>query len=370
MVDIMLSLNAGAEITAIADIQVERTADKLKDKGLTASLYANADEMLDKEGLDAVMVGTRCSLHSEMAVKVLNRNLDLFLEKPIATTMPDLIALKEAGERSKGEVVVSLPLRVTPLVRLAKEIVDSGTIGTVEHVQAYNNVPYGSVYFQYWYRDENETGGLFLQKAVHDFDYLNYLIGLQPTQVCAMVSKQIFKGEHKAGLRCEDCEERKTCCESPFNPHLVHGLGDEYARNAHLQCAFAPDTGNEDSGSALVRYENGMHAAYSQNFFVRKKAAKRGATLLGYKGTLEFDWYTDELRVYMHHTPRVDTHKIDSAVLAHGGGDLVLMDNFLQVIEDRAESVSPLSAGLISNLICLKARESAATNSFQSIMWA
>ena len=50
----------------------------------------------------------------------------------------------------------------------------------------------------------------------------------------------------------------------------------------------------------------------------------RGATLIGYAGTLEFDWYTDELKVHLHHTPRVETHKIDSKAMSHGGGDLVL----------------------------------------------
>ena len=59
------------------------------------------------------------------------------------------------------------------------------------------------------------------------------------------------------------------------------------------------DTGNEDSGSAIVRYQSGMHVNYSQNFFARRAAQARGATLLGYKGTLQFDFYTGELRVIM-----------------------------------------------------------------------
>ena len=56
----------------------------------------------------------------------------------------------------------------------------------MEHVQAWNNVPYGWCYYQSWYRDENETQGLFLQKATHDFDYINYLVEKRPVMVCAM----------------------------------------------------------------------------------------------------------------------------------------------------------------------------------------
>ncbi|MEK0313207.1 Gfo/Idh/MocA family oxidoreductase [Cohnella sp. 56] len=76
--------------------------------------------------------------------------------------------------------------------------------GEIEHVQAVDNVPYGSVYFHNWYRDERETGGVFLQKATHDFDCINHLIGLKPVSVCAVKSKQIFKGDKPEGLYCKD----------------------------------------------------------------------------------------------------------------------------------------------------------------------
>ncbi len=320
--------------------------------------------MLDSEKPDGVMIGTRCSRHSSMAVKALERNLPLFLEKPVATTMADLVALKRAYEASSSKVVVSFPLRLTPLVALAKEIVDSGKIGTIEHLQAVNNVPYGGVYFHNWYRDENETQGLFLQKATHDFDYINFLLGIAPVSVCAVTSKRIFTGNKPAGLYCCDCDERNSCPEGPFNmKYRVHdgATGD--------QCSFAVDTGNEDSGSAIITYESGMHASYSQNFFARKTAGKRGATLLGYKGTIEFDWYTDEVTVHMHHTPRTDSHKVDGSKMSHGGGDSVLAENFVEVIADRATSVAPLDAGLLSVLMCLHAKTSAEEKRFVDISW-
>ena len=152
-------------------------------------------------------------------------------------------------------------MRLTTLCLTAKEIIDSGRLGEIHHVQAWNNVPYGACYYQAWYRDENETQGLFLQKATHDFDYINYLLGLRPTAVCAMTSKQIMKGDRPAGLRCDDCAEWDTCLESPYHLHITRGERDRVGPTG-LLCAFAKDTGNEDSGSALVRYASGMHVAY------------------------------------------------------------------------------------------------------------
>jgi len=357
-------LNAGTEVVAITDVRNDEIRQQMQ-AGKVA-FYDDPDQMLDKEQLDAVMIGTRCSLHAKMAIKVLARNLPLYLEKPVATNMADLLALREAGAASSSEVVVSFPLRVTPLVQLAKEIIDSGKIGTVEHVQTWNNVNYGWCYYQSWYRDENETQGLLLQKATHDFDYINYLLGIAPRSVCAMNSKRVYKGDHPAGLRCDDCDEQDSCPESPFHAFYTK-LEAKRVQPSGLMCGFAVDTGNEDSGSAIVQYETGMHVVYSQNFFARKTAGKRGASLFGYKGTIEFDWYTDELKVHMHQTPRLETYKMNTSGASHGDGDTVLVDNFVRVIRGEAKSIAPLDAGLLSVLMCLKAKESAATKTFQEI---
>ncbi len=371
VIDLMNRLNAGTEIVAITDVRNDEIRQQMKDRGQDpdkVAFYTDPDEMLDKEKLDGVLVGTRCSLHSKMAIKVLDRNLPMYLEKPVATNIDDAVALRDAAARTKSDVVVSFPLRVTPLVQKAKEIIDSGQIGTVEHVEAWNDVPYGWDYYLTWYRDENETQGLWLQKATHDFDYINYLLGFKPTMLCAMTSKQIYKGDKPAGLKCADCKDWDSCMESPYHLYYSRCEIPEVKADERM-CGFAVDTGNEDSGSAIIRYETGMHVNYSQNFFVRRGAGRRGARLFGYKGTVEFDWYTDEVKVYMHHMPRIETYKTESGVMSHGGGDTVLVDSFVRMIRDGKPSVSPLSAGLLSVLMCLKAKESSLTNTFQEIKW-
>lgn len=360
------------EIAAITDV---KSPDELREmmarhewEHSNTTFYTDADEMLDNQKLDGVMIGTRCSLHARMAMKVLQRDLPLFLEKPIATNMNDLLALRKAAATTKSDVVVSFPLRVTQHCQVAKQIIDSGKIGTVEHVQAWNDVPYGECYYMDWYRDENETQGLWLQKATHDFDYITYLLGYDPVRICAMKSKQVMKGDKPAGLKCTDCDEWDQCLESPYHRYMSSGIGDRVRPN-EKQCCFAVDTGNEDSGSALVMYDTGMHVSYSQNFFARKGAGRRGARLYGYKGTVEFDWGTHEVKVYLHQAACVETYKLNPGAGSHCGGDPVLADNFVRIIRGEQKSVSPLSAGLLSVLMCLKAKESCLTNTFQEIAW-
>lgn len=354
-------------LSAVADLQQDTMAETLRKDGLDPAdvrIFADADSMLSAGACDGVIVATNCASHTDMAVKVLEQQLPLYLEKPVCTTLADYDRLKQAaGQYAHVPVVVSFPLRVSQLCLDAKEIIDSGRIGRVEQVQGYNNVPYGGVYFHSWYRDYAITHGLFLQKATHDLDYIQYILGdLQPVEVCAMKSKRVFTGDKPAGLRCSQCEDRDICPESATvlerNGQEVYG---EY-------CCYGTDCLNEDSGSVLIRYESGMHVAYTQNFFIKKSAQKRGARFLGERGTLEFDWYTNTMTVYPHDVDRVETYRYDAGMDSHFGGDAKLVDNFYALITGKTNRpVATLREGLRSALLCLTATESAEKRRFLPI---
>jgi len=343
---------SGARVAALVDPRADALRATFPDELASTAVYQDAGSMLGSVDLDGVLIGTRCSLHTPYACEVLASGLPLFLEKPVATSWEQSAQLREAAARTRSPVVVSFPLRVSAMCELAKEIVDSGVLGEVGQVQAVNNVPaYAAGYYHGWMRDEGETGGLWLQKATHDFDYLSYLVGQSAVRIAATESKTVFRGDMPAGLRCVDCW-RDDCPEK------------ERAIDSWL-CAFAPDTGNHDSASALIEYSSGAHAVYTQNFYTRRGAAARGARLVGYRGTLEFDWYTDELVVHHHHANRVDRHTFGTTEgEGHHGGDQALARDFLAVIEGRASSRTPLEAGIASVELCLAARDSCRTGAF------
>ena len=73
---------------------------------------------------------------------------------------------------------------------------------------------------------------------------------------------------------------RQRAPESPYNLFYLQGLNERVQPN-DWQCSFAPDTGNHDSASALIAYEAGLHAVYTQHFYTRRGAAARAATLVG-----------------------------------------------------------------------------------------
>ena len=121
--------------------------------------YRDTHEMVRKAKLDALAIGTRCNLHAPMAVQAAKYDLPLYLEKPVATSMRQATALERAFEGSKCQAVVSFPLRVAPLCVMARQLIDEGAVGNPDHVLGVNYVPYGTVYFNDWYRDYDITQG-------------------------------------------------------------------------------------------------------------------------------------------------------------------------------------------------------------------
>lgn len=58
----------------------------LEPHGVT--LYDDYDKMIEQEGLQAVVIGTATSVHAEEAVKAMEKNLHVLVEKPLSTSIP------------------------------------------------------------------------------------------------------------------------------------------------------------------------------------------------------------------------------------------------------------------------------------------
>ena len=354
--------NDGFKVVAIADIRPEEELRAgLEEIGFgDARIYKTPEEMFENEKLDGVIIGTRCSLHTKMAVINAKYGVPVLLEKPVATSFEEIEQLRAICPEMDDKTVVSFPLRCSPLALKTKEIIDSGVLGKISQIQAINNVPYARCYYHEWYKDDKETGGLFLQKATHDLDLIQFLLSdtLKPVMISATESKLIFKGDMPAGLRCRDCDKMDTCTESTKN---VASYGEKTPDD---HCCFAVDTGNHDSASIMVQYENGLHAIYSQNFVARKGAGRRGVRIIGYNATVEFDFNKKCIDLFYHNE---DKHEhidmTEQCATSHGGGDLIMVRAFANIMEGK-KSTTPLRLGILSAYLCLCARKSAEENVF------
>jgi predicted dehydrogenase len=272
------------KIVAVADSDQAAAAERLKllDQSVDqVNWYTSAEALLEKSSeYDGLMIATRDDTHTPIAILAAQTKLPIYLEKPVAIDRQQLADLHRAFSGREDSVVVSFPLRVTPLFSAAMEVIRSGRLGKINQVQAINNVPYGGVYFGNWYRSYSDCRGLWLQKATHDFDCINQLVDSPPMMVAATSSRLVYGGNMPENLRCSECNITDTCPESPKNIAIRGddggmGTGDHW-------CAFSKGIENQDAGSAMLLYANGVHASYSQNFIARRSMGRRGATVIGY----------------------------------------------------------------------------------------
>ncbi|HCD33602.1 MAG TPA: oxidoreductase [Phycisphaerales bacterium] len=306
-----------AQLDVLVDPNPQKAQERItQNKIRTAqnlAVFDSIDAMLQSgPEIHGVIIGVRCNLHTPLALKLASLNIPLFLEKPVCINWQQYEQLEKTYAAQSDKVVISFPLRVTPLLQAVREYITQGRLGTINQIQAVNNVSYGSVYVDSWYRDYEQTGGLWLQKATHDFDYIHYLANAMPLCITAM----------------------------------------------HSRCVWQEPVLHQDAGSAIVQYDSGFHANYTQNFITRQGAGRRGATITGEDGTISFDWTTDQFTFHSHKQNRVETVTIKTDT-GHGGGDPILAKNFLDVIRNRDVSQTPLREGLLSAGTCLAARDSA-----------
>ncbi len=362
-----------AFVTVIVDPEPEAVRQRIntQDSNNNSIMFFKDIDSFMQSGIncDGVIIASRCSTHTDLALRVATLNKPIFLEKPVAINTVQLQSLWQSSLMHRQNVVVSFPLRLTPLFQAVQQIVASGRLGKINQIQAYNNVAYGGVYFGQWYRQVSEAGGLWLQKATHDFDYINALIGARPLEIAATGTRAVYGGQRPCNLKCSQCPDTATCLESPIahrqrqdDGGMAYGKpGDDHA------CAFSECIVNDDASSALILYEGGVHATYTQNFISRRSAGRRGAIVTGYQATLIFNWTGGASQIISHFDRDVETLDVPPAIGGHDGGDAALLRNFINVIHGREASRCSLAEGVVSAAMCLAATRSAATHTFQSI---
>ena len=373
------------EVVAVMDMNEAAARQRLEEKKVVVSpscrFFPDLDQFLaSKPAVDAVIIGTYCAYHTEVACRLESLHVPLYLEKPVAISLDQIRQLERTFRNSSASVQVSLPMRLCPLTVRAKAIIDSGRLGRICQAVGYEDTD-GQVYFTTWFRDAEKTGGMFMQKAVHDIDYLIYLSGIVPDTVCAMRGKVWHCGDKDYEQTCENCPDKLTCEHGPaFYFDQMGAYSSVREAEERLSGVFSPDgkflrkrycsiskdIGIEDIGECIIRGKNGAHLIHTQNFIATSKAARRGARLVGSRGSLEIDFNHATLTFFSSVNADVEHYTVSPGPLSHYGGDRQLIRNFLNTIKTGERSSTDLITGdgILSTLTCLCARESADTGKF------
>ncbi len=168
-------------------------------------VYDDYRKMLDEVAPDLVSVCMPLYRNAEAAIEAARRGIHILCEKPLATTLADLAALRKTVEQSKVRICAMFPMRTTPPFQAARKVVQDGRIGMPILAFAQKSYPFGRR--DDFYRSRETYGGTIPWIAIHALEFTRYCVGRDYTRVAAMQSNQsqpLYPGcEDNGGLLLE-----------------------------------------------------------------------------------------------------------------------------------------------------------------------
>ena len=241
-----------------------------------AAVSTDLAAMLAAARPHTLVVCTRDDTHADIIVDALERGIDVVTEKPMATTAEDCRRILDAERRTGRRVDVAFNYRFAPTSRKIRELLAAGRIGTVTSVDFhwYLDTVHGADYFRRWHAYRRHSGSLFVHKATHHFDLLNWWIDADPVRIFAQgaLRKYGAAGPYR-WTRCKGCPHAKECefyldiAADPWLDALYEAPATEdgYLRDA---CVYRADIDIWDTMSAAILYANGVQVSYSLNAYM------------------------------------------------------------------------------------------------------
>lgn len=182
-----------AKIVAIASLDGDTMAPLVAVTG--AQAMTDAREAINRADVDIVDICVPTPLHKELAIESLGARKHTFLEKPMARTLAECDEIKRAHDASGVALTVGHVVRFFPEFRAAHDKVKAGGVGNVAAVRSgrLSGQPGG---WHDWFRDPAQSGGVLLDLAIHDFDWMRWTFG----EVDRVFAKGLHGGEYSGTL--------------------------------------------------------------------------------------------------------------------------------------------------------------------------
>lgn len=391
------------EIVAVADPIQERRAGLLREAGcIGAAEYSSAEALLDSGQLgDVAIIGTQDQFHRDHAIAAMQAGYDLLLEKPIATTLADILEVRDTSIALSKRVVVCHVLRYAPLFRKIKEIVDSGRVGQIVSIHSTEGV--GGFHFAHSFvrghwSIEEESSPMILAKACHDMDILAWIIRKPCVAISSRAELSHFRQKCAPPGAARECSEQcrvfHTCPYSSrryfsdmksFLSFVAPDLGscrddDDLALKTWLKespwnrCVYSCNNNAPDHQTVSMLFDGQITASFTMTAF----AEGRSIEIFGQEGVLRAgDSYASEcgadILIRDHSTSQIEKIKVDipeGKYRNHGGGDSLLMNNLFAELSGHHEAAmtSSISDSVQSHIMALAADHSRRNHSAEVII--
>jgi len=289
----------------------------LVEKKFKIKTYKDLDEMLEIKNLSGVFICSPNSFHLSHANKVINKNINVFIEKPLAIELKGLSVI-ENQVKKKGLIShVGSNMRFNFGPSTVKKYIEKGTIGRILWANFW-----GGMYLPFWHPDEDyrkmysakiNLGGGAVLDFIHEIDLIHWMFG-KPTKLAAILGQT-------QSLEIE----------------------------------------TEDIADVIMKFSNGLKLNLHIDYLQRPY--QRGIHILGDKGSIKWDLFSKNIIIHNYNTKK-EIIKNYPKDYDHNDMYLSQMKYFLNCIRKKQKSEADITAGKKSLELALAIKKSSIKNKF------
>jgi levoglucosan dehydrogenase len=260
----------------IAELDDEVAAEAARRYGYERST-GDWRRLVEDPAIDLVDIAVPNDKHPEIAIAAAQAGKHVLCEKPLAATVDEARAMRDAVVAAGVTHMVAFNYRRTPAVALARKLVDEGAIGAVRnfrgtYLQDWSNDP--DLPLSWRFRKDVAGSGALGDIGTHVIDFARYLVG-EISAVNAMTRRWI--------------DDRP----------VPEGGPDQLAAASKRQDARREPVDVDDEVIAMLRFESGAVGSLEATRAAHGRKNHLTFELHGELGTLVFDYERrDELRLY------------------------------------------------------------------------
>lgn len=194
----LYSLQGAEEFARELEQMQERNPGLTGGRHVPIQVCSQLPEML--ESVEAVDICTPTDTHAELARQALEAGLDVLCEKPLARTLDQAEEIASLAHSCHRTLYPAHVVRFFPAYVQAKKAVERGEIGQLAVCRFRRAGSYPS--WSSWFADEERSGGLVMDLAIHDLDQALWIAGPVDTVYATLAHAQ---GEGDLPIEMLDC---------------------------------------------------------------------------------------------------------------------------------------------------------------------
>lgn len=183
------------ELKAVVDVNPESAKRLLGSvKGFRdVKTYTDYKTAIDEIKPSIVSVTVPSGLHFQIAKYAMEHGSNLLLEKPMTMSVSEAREIFELSKKTGLKIAMGHIYRYLPIVGLVRQDIAEGKYGKVTHGTIYVRWGHGEDYYSSaaWRGTWKSDGGALMNQTIHAIDLLVWLMGSEPEQAQAMISRRL-----------------------------------------------------------------------------------------------------------------------------------------------------------------------------------